>query len=154
MSARFAEGTHVQPETSQGEIAGLLRRYGADGFAYGWERDRAVVQFTAHGRRVRFVLVLPSDPASFATTPTGKMRPPAQRRPAMDAEVRRLWRCLLLAIKAKLEVVESGIASFEEEFASHIVLPDGTVVADHLLPAIAEAYSTGNVPTMLQLTSQ
>ena len=50
---RYAEGTTVQPETSQQEISGLLRRYGADGFAYGWESDRALVSFRAHGGETR-----------------------------------------------------------------------------------------------------
>ena len=35
---------------------------------------------------------------------------------------------MVLAIKAKLEVVESGIASFEEEFLAHIVNAAGVTV--------------------------
>jgi hypothetical protein len=34
------------------------------------------------------------------------------------------WRALALAIKA----VESGIATFEEEFLAHIALPNGSTV--------------------------
>ena len=43
-------------------------------------------------------------------------------------EVRRRWRALLLVIKAKLESVESGIETFEEAFASQIVLANGQTV--------------------------
>lgn len=139
--ARYAEGTTVTPESSQTEISGLLRRYGADGFAYGWEADRAMVTFRAHDRQVRFVLTLPTDLAAFSRTPTGRTRDQAAARTALDQEVRRLWRALALAIKAKLEVVESGIASFEDEFLAHIVLPDGSLVGERIQPEIARQYA-------------
>lgn len=42
-------------------------------------------------------------------------------------EHRRRWRALLLGIKAKLEYVQSGIATFDEEFLAHIVIDDRTV---------------------------
>ncbi len=52
-------------------------------------------------------------------------------------------------MKAKLEAVESGITTFEEEFLAHLVLPDGSRVADHALPAVAESYRTGRVAGLL-----
>ncbi len=153
MAGRYAEGTTVEPEKSQAEISSLLRRYGADGFAYGWEIDRAVIQFKAHGRQVRFILALPTDTMQFARTAAGRVRDPKQRQQALDAEVRRLWRCLVLAIKSKLEVVESGIASFEEEFLANIMLPTGQTVGEHVQPAIQHAYDTGSVRPLLQIES-
>jgi hypothetical protein len=54
-----------------------------------------------------------------------------------------------MAIKAKLEVVESGIVSFEDEFAVHMVLPDGSTVGQWLAPQIDEAYRTGRMPELL-----
>lgn len=149
--SRYAEGTTVTPESSQSEISGLLRRYGADGFAYGWEAERAMISFRAHGRQVRFVLTLPTDPSAFAMTPKRQKRTPVQAQAALDAEIRRLWRALALAIKAKLEVVESGIASFEEEFLSHIVLPDGSLVGEHVTAEIEKAYAGLPVRSLLAL---
>lgn len=148
---RYAEGTSVSPESSQSEISGLLRRYGADGFAYGWEGARAMVSFRAHERQVRFVLTLPTDTASFVLTPKKQRRTPAQAQAALEQEIRRLWRSLALAIKAKLEVVESGIATFEEEFMSHIVLPNGKTVGDLVKPEIENAYAGLPQRSMLQL---
>lgn len=110
------------------EIEGLLSRYGADSFVSGWKGTVAVLVFQAHGRRVKFDLDLGE---------------------ANDSEKRRLWRCLLLAIKAKLEVVASGIATFEEEFMAHILLPDGSTVSQWMAPQIDEAYKSGNMPLML-----
>lgn len=151
MAGRYAAGTTVEPDKSQQEISQLLRRYGADGFAYGWEQHRAVIQFRAHSRQVRFILNLPTDPKQFAKSEAGRWRDDKQMDAALQAEVRRLWRCLVLAIKSKLEVVESGIASFEEEFLANIMLPDGTTVGESIQPAIETAYATGQVRPLLQI---
>ena len=147
----YAESTTVSPEKSQLEIAGLLRKYGATGFLHGWQEDRAMVSFDAHGRRVRFDMTTPTDWAAYRFTKTRVRRSDAAAKNAMEAEVRRRWRALLLVIKAKLEAVETGIVSFEEEFAAHIVLPDGTTVAQHVIPAIQRAYETGVIEPMIVL---
>ena len=55
----------------------------------------------------------------------------------------------MLAIKAKLEVVETRISEFESEFLAYVVLPDGRTVADHTRQTIAGAYATGQVPDLL-----
>lgn len=147
---RYAEGTAVTPERSQMEISELLRRYGAQGFQYGWEDDKAAVMFKAHGRMVRFILDLP-DPASreFALTPTGQKRTAAAAGKAHEGEVRRRWRALALAIKAKLEAVETGIATFEDEFLAYTVLPDGSTVSEHVQPELEAAWRSGATPPRL-----
>ena len=52
MTGRYASGTDVAPERSRAEIERTLIRYGATAFAYGWQQDRAVLSFEAHGRRI------------------------------------------------------------------------------------------------------
>lgn len=147
---RFAEGTTVSPERSQAEIAELLRRYGATSYVSGYEDDRAMVAFAAHDRTVRFVLALPSsgDP-EFSRTPTGLRRRPDAARSAYEAEVRRRWRALHLAIKAKLEAVATGIAAFEDEFLAYTVLPDSTTVGDRVREEISQAWASGVPPRRL-----
>src|SRR5579885_2330877 len=107
---RYAEGTTVAPEDSRAEIEKCLRRYGADAFVSGFDANRAVIRFRCHGKFVQFTITVPSesDP-QFARDGRNAVRTPDQRRKAQQAEERRLWRALLLAIKAKLEVVESKI---------------------------------------------
>jgi hypothetical protein len=61
------------------------------------------------------------------------------------------WRALLLVIKAKLESVESGIATFEEEFMAQIVLPDDQTVGQWVLPEVARIYETGRMPRSKQI---
>ena len=45
--------------------------------------------------------------------------------------------------------VASGITTLEEEFLAHMVLPDGQTVGQWLLPQVAEAYDTRQMPPML-----
>jgi hypothetical protein len=132
----FAEGTTVPVSKTRGEIEGLVTKYGATRFASGWdESGAAAINFVAHGRLVRFVLRLP-------TVEEGKKKAPrryswatptdAQVQKWIDGESRRRWRCLLLAIKAKLEVVETGIETFEQAFLANIVTTGNMTIYERL----------------------
>jgi hypothetical protein len=134
----FAEKTKVPIMQSRSEIEKLLSRHKCQQFgtAVDYLALRARVQFTAHARIVRFVVNLP-DP---------KKHSPERK----DQEERRIWRALLLVIKAKLEAVESQIATFEEEFLAHIVMPNDRTVAEMILPQIAESYASGRMPLALK----
>lgn len=149
--ARYAEGTTVAAEKSQFEIKTLLSRYGCQGFMFGESPKVARIEFLAHERRVRFTLPMPdpNDKRFVKQRLRGYGIDAERTRQAWEAEVRRLWRCLLIAIKAKLEVVESGMAIFEEEFLANIVLPDNRTAAEHVVPAIARAYASGEVAGLL-----
>lgn len=146
----YAAGTKVSAQKSRNEIETTLERYGATQFGLAVEQQRAVVMFVADGRQVRFVIPMPdADDRVVTHTPTGLRRDRAQIQSALEAEARRRWRALALAIKAKMEVVASGIATFEEEFAAHVVLPDGSTVGEWLQPQIEAAYTSGAMPSSL-----
>jgi hypothetical protein len=151
--SRYAESTSVSVESSRGEIERTLQRYGADSFAYGWETGRAVVQFEHQQRHIRFVLPLPDKTSrDFTHTPSrGTARTEADAYKAWEQACRQRWRALALAIKAKLEAVEAGITTFEDEFMAHIVLPDGSTFGNWARPQIAEAYQSGAMPSLLKL---
>ena len=68
---------------------------------------------------------------------------------AHQQAIRQRWRALALVIKAKLESVETGVATFEEEFMANIVLPSAQTMAEYALPQIAQAYETGTMPPLL-----
>jgi hypothetical protein len=156
-AGKFAQGTVVPAEKSQAELERTLARYGASAFLRGWSEDRSVAQvmFEVRGRRVRFTIVIPDrSDKRFTHDRTGHVKSPAAMRAAYEAEIRRLWRALLLVIKAKLEAAESGIISFEEEFLPHIVLADGRTVAETLGPDIEQLYVTGQVPALLPGTGE
>jgi hypothetical protein len=148
---RYAQGTSVTPEATQQEIARAVRRYGASGFVVGWEANHAAVRFRFGTRTARFDLVLPAaDDAQFRTSHNGtRRRSAAQVQEAHEAEVRRLWRTLLLVIKAKLEVVALGITSFEEEFLANLELADGSTVGARVIAEVDRALQAGYVPPAL-----
>lgn len=153
MSPTYASATDVSSDRSRAEIERILTRYGAESFAYGWDAGRAMVGFTSRGRQIRFVLPMP-DKASreFTHTPSrGYRRTESEIAKAYEQAVKQRWRALALVIKAKLEAVEAGIVTFEDEFAMHMVLPDGRPVSAHVLPAIEQAYATGDVRPLLQI---
>ena len=149
----YAANTEVPADRSRGEIENTLMRYGADQFMYGWNDQGAVIQFRANERFVRFVLPMPDkEDDRFALTPGGKRRRDDDGRlKAWEQETRRRWRALALAVKAKLEIVASGISSFESEFMANIVLPGGETVGDWLSPQIDEAYKSGIMPERMML---
>ena len=146
----YAAKTNVSPDRSRAEIEKTLQRYGATSFAYGWSGSMAVVQFEAFDRRVRINLPMPDmDDRSIAYTPQGRARSQGALETAYDQALRSRWRALLLIIKAKLEAVEAGVTTFEEEFLPHIVLPSGETVGQYVLPGVAQAYKNGQMPALL-----
>lgn len=147
---RYAESTSVAADRSRAEIERTLARYGATAFGYGWSGDRAMVEFAMAGRRVRFILPMPdrADP-DFTLTPTGRDRSSSQAEAAWEQATRQRWRALSLVVKAKLEAVETGITSFEEEFLAHIVLPNGETVGQWAVPQVAQAYELGTMPALM-----
>lgn len=152
--SRYAEKTCVSSERSRAEIERILSKYGATAFAYGWEGDRAMVGFRLGERQVRFIVPMPDkeDPI-FHRTPTGRTRRnPYAATEAWEQATRQRWRALSLVVKAKLEAVDSGIGTFDEEFLAHIVLPNGQTVGDWSLPQIEVAYRNGRMPRLLEMT--
>ena len=149
--AKYAEDTRVTAAQSRAEIEKTLRRYGADGFVYGWQNGRAFVGFTLNRRQVRFSLALPSpkDPAITHSHNGKRARSPEQQLVEYEKAERQRWRALALVIKAKLEAVESGISVFDEEFLANIVLPGGKTAGEYVIPEIDAAYSTGKVKGLL-----
>ena len=125
---RYASRTKVPASQSRVEIEKTLARYGADGFLYGHVDEQAMIAFRMNGRQVKFVLPMPD---------TGPQA------------IRQRWRAALLVIKAKLEAIESGIVTFDDEFLANIVLPDGQTVGQFMGPQIKRVYETGEMPPLL-----
>lgn len=146
----FAENTEVSVEKSRAEIERLIIRYGATSTAFMNGPGRAMILFECKGRRVMFELPLPSiEEKRFQRDGRGSTRTTAKRMEVWEQACRQRWRALALVIKAKLEAVETGITSFEDEFLAHIVMPDGKTVATHVKPTIAAAYETGSMQALL-----
>lgn len=147
---QFASNTSVPVARSRAEIEGLIVRYGATSTAFMSGPGKAMILFEAKGRRVMFELPLPNvADKEFDRDGRGSRRSPAKRVEVWEQACRQRWRALALVIKAKLEAVESGITTFEDEFLAHIVMPDGKTVATHIRPRIAAAYESGAMQPLL-----
>jgi hypothetical protein len=145
----YAADTKVPVSQSRTEIERTLLRYGATAFAYGQDQHGATIAFEAFARRIQFHLPLPrrDDPA-IALTPTSKQpRTKAQVDAALAQAERARWRALLLIIKAKLEAIEAGVVSPDDEFLAHTMLPQGGTVGDWARPHVAALYS-GDASTL------
>ena len=87
----------------------------------------------------------------FTETPSRKWRRSEQQTlVAWERSCRQKWRALALVIKAKLEAVEAGITTFEDEFLAATMLPDGATVSSWLQPQIEQAYKTGAPVALLE----
>jgi hypothetical protein len=146
----YAANTVVSVDKSRAEIEATLVRYGASMYFSGWDEHHAFVRFCVRERHIKMVLPLPkSDEKRFTHHKdrygVTRSNTPDKALDLYEQAKRSLFRALLLAIKAKLESVESRIETFEQAFLAHIVLPDDTLVGDRVKALVDEAYRTGRM---------
>lgn len=157
MATSFASGTSVSVEKTRGEIEAMLMKVGASSFGTVThvELRKAVIGFTYKKIQIEMHVGLP-DPKGREFTKEKRRswidNPESKRLELYSAEVRRRWRCLALAIKAKLISVEDGVTTFETEFLPYMVMPNGQTFAQNMMPAIEAAKESGLIrPDMLAL---
>lgn len=141
---RYAETTTISADRSIAEISKMLTaRYGADAKAVIEEPSQIGVQFRLpkYSRTVRVTLPLPSL-QSFAISPGRIRRTGRQMQNAYDKEVARLWRVIVLLIKGKMELVESGIP-FDREWLGYLALPTGQTMGDLTSDKLTDALEQG-----------
>lgn len=150
---KYAAHTGVSVDKSRAEIESTLSRYGASKFAYMSEAERALIAFELAGKRIRFILPLPdkADPEfvfkkHYNST---RKRTPEELHVVWEQACRQRWRALALAVKAKLEWIETGIVTVEEEFLPYIVTASGKTVAEMLVPQLNQLYESGRIPKLL-----
>ena len=85
---------------------------------FGYERAGAlaVVRFQLKGRKLRLVVGMPT-PSDYAMTEHGRARTITSRNEVYWREVRRRWAAMRNLIAAKLEGIEAGITTFDDEFS-------------------------------------
>ncbi len=150
---RYAKETTVPVERSRAEIEETLRKYGASEFHSGWQQGRAMIAFRLGDLFIRFILPLPSSAEKRFTHKTDRYGHTAKRTEIQAAkeweqEIRQRWRALLLTIKAKLEAVECGISSIEQEFLAFIVMPNQISIGEWMVDAVAQI-KTGEMPRLM-----
>ncbi len=134
---RFAARTKVPVAQSQNEIQQLVERYGASHFGVMSDPRCQMIAFRVSNLNVRFTIP--------KAEPAGDSEAAAR---AAEKELRRLWRALVLSIKAKLEMIESGLACFEEEFLAHVVTPTGRTIGEEIIPQIESIQQGSTLPLL------
>jgi hypothetical protein len=150
--ASYAANTEVSAERSRSEIERTLTRWGAKQFMYGWSGDAAVVGFVLRNRQIRFVVTMPdrdSKEFRFSNHTPPRRRTAKGAQQAYEQACRQRWRALNLVIKAKLEAVESGIATFDNEFLAQMVLPNGQTVGEYVTPELTRSIESHQMPELL-----
>lgn len=151
----YAEETKVPVAKTQHEIQDLLtERYHASAYqlTVDIERNLAGVEFILRNRRIRIILQLPSpDADQYHRTPKGYRRTDkAAALNAYNQDVRSRWRGLLLVIKAKMDAIERGVVTFDDEWMAHLVLPTGYTVSETITPQLPELMAgTAELPALL-----
>lgn len=147
--SRFAAETKVPVDRSRAAIEKVLSKYGATGFASGWEfrveqtegaisglfkREHVTLVFEVKKRKIRLDVPMPVEHEVGS-------------KKRVEQAVRQRWRAMLLVITAKLEAVESGLSTIESEFLAGVVTPTGETVGQRLLPRLSDITS-GKVPLL------
>lgn len=120
---RYANKTSVPVSRSRDELERTLMRYGADNFGYFNQGDAIKIAFCHQGLNVLF------------TVPNGED----------DQQTRQRWRALNLVVKAKLEAIDSGISTFEDEFLSNVVYRGGVTIGEHIRPQLPSVADGGEL---------
>ncbi|KKM98288.1 hypothetical protein LCGC14_1159440 [marine sediment metagenome] len=98
--AKYASTTTVAPENSRAEIERVLKRYGADGFQYATQGNRAGVAFTVNKIMVKISLTLPSEADDeIRLDRWGGVDYEPRIKKRLDQALRQRWRALFLVVK-------------------------------------------------------
>jgi len=150
--AMAVRATSEQPVLkSREQIEKTLTQHGATAFGFYMDERVAFVAFKMKAHSVRFRVPLPSrDAKEFVFGGRGGTTRLSEedRFTRWERACRGVWRSFSEALKGKLEIVNSGVSTFEAEFVAHIVTADDRTVYEHLKDQLNELASNGKAPTL------
>lgn len=143
MTPIFAAETSVPVGRSRSELEDLLRKYGADEFASGWQTGKARVQFRIQGRSVRLEVPMPTIKDVPEKSEGGRRMNLEQREKRLEQLERQRWRAIVLLTKSRLEAVAIGIETIETAFLAGFVTPNGRTVGELLRDQLDKVITEG-----------
>jgi tRNA nucleotidyltransferase/poly(A) polymerase len=132
----YANRTAVSAERSRAELEKLLTRAGAKQFGVMTSEAVTHVVFELQNRMVRLTMKMPT------LKEVRDLNKCSQER-------RRLWRVLVLVVKAKLEAVAQGLSDVEHEFLADVVVQGGETVGERLQGELDAMYRGEGRPQLL-----
>ena len=135
--AKYAKNTTVPASKSKVQVQELLVNYGIDEFFFGTSPRGDGIGFKYEGRVYKHNVPMP-DHDDYATDKQ------------YEQAVRQRWRIFYMSLKMKLEEIQSGGMTFEDQFLAMMVLPDGTTVSDFMrLPENVAMLQKSKMPRLL-----
>jgi hypothetical protein len=141
----YAVTTTVSVSRSQSEIQEVLEKYGAERFGIMNEKNSGFVMFQYNNMKIQITVNYPSKD-DFKHTDQGRLRVASAVKTQYEQARKQRWRAMLLAITAKLELIEIGSSTIEQEFMAFVKMPDGISFGDKAIPLLQEMTKTGKVP--------
>jgi hypothetical protein len=128
---RYAEGTTVSVQNSRGEITGILTKHGCTHFATGSTPEGDTIQFVLGGKQFRMFIAKPTADSMYERDRSRYSYPNnVDWEAKAEQEWKRRWRAHVLLIKAKLEFIEGGDTTLEQEFLPYALMKDGRTVGE------------------------
>ena len=133
----YAKATSVPVSRSRSQIQDELEKFGIDEFFFGTSPRGQGIGFTYQGRVYKMNVPLPTRDSNTTDR-------------QYEQSLRQRWRILRMTLKMKLEEINTGVMSFEDEFLAQMVLPNGTTVSDFMkLPENVARLEKTQMPKLL-----
>lgn len=134
--AKYAKNTTVAASKTKVQIQELLIDWGIVEFFFATNVRGEGIGFSFEGRLYNWNVLMPDSKGL-----TDKQYQQA---------VRQRWRILYMGLKMKLEEIDSGSETFEDQFLSKMVLPNGGTVSDFMkLPENLKLIGQSKMPKLL-----
>lgn len=135
--ARYAKTTAVPLTRSKAQIEKVLCDFGIEEMFWGTSPRGYGIGFKYNGIVYKRNVTMPKR-NDFST------------QQKYEQAVRQRWRILYMSLKMKLEEIEEGSISFEDQFLAMMSLPNGSTVADFMkLPENMALLQKSEMPKLL-----
>lgn len=135
--SKYAKNTTVPITRTKIQIQDLLISWGIEEFFFGTSPRGDGIGFKFEGRVYKHNVPMPPDKNILSDR-------------QYEQKVRQRWRILYMSLKMKLEEIDSGGMSFEDQFLAMMCLPDGSTVGDFMkLPENLERLEKTQMPKLL-----
>ena len=135
--AKYAKDTKVPVARTKVQVQELLVNYGIDEFFFGSSPRGDGIGFKYEGRVYKHNVPMPN-PDDYRCDNQYKQA------------IRQRWRIFYMSLKMKLEEIQSGGMTFEDQFLAMMALPDGSTVGDFMrLPENLARLKSVEMPKLL-----
>ncbi|KKN40729.1 hypothetical protein LCGC14_0730370 [marine sediment metagenome] len=134
--AKYAKNTTVTISKSKTQIEDLITNWGIEEFFFARSSRGDGIGFKHEGKMYKFNVTMPD---------RGRM---TERQ--YEQAIRQRWRIFYMSLKMKLEEIDGGGETFEDQFLSKMCLPDGSTVGDFMrLPENIASLEKTEMPKLL-----